>query len=389
VRGINHQNGIFRLLSQSRLWDLPRATVSEAACYARLARADTQPLAQLLAHVGDLLAARLAPLVRDTLAPFATAVYAFDESTLDKVARLLHSLRGLPQGDRALLPGKLAAVFDLRQQRWHHVEHVPNPVQNEKHTMWRLLAHVAPGALIVCDLGYFCFAWFDALTAGGYYFVTRVRKKTSYRIAHVFYQRERVFDGLVWLGAHKADHAQHLVRMVTFAIGNTQYEYLTNVLDPDVFPLHDIAAVYQRRWDIELAFKLIKRTLGLQLLWSSRTSVVLLQVWGVLIVSQILLALRLEIAVRAGVDPFDVSLPLFVEWAPRLAAQGQDPVAVFVAQGRALGFLRPSRRVANRAPHLPRDAIVPAPPDLVTERTPRYAGRRSPTTHDVPAYALD
>ena len=45
-------------------------------------------------------------------------------------------------------------------------------------------------------------------------------------------------------------------------------------------------------------------------LWSSKTHVLLAQVWGVLIRSQVLQALRLQIAAEAGVAVFAVSLPL-------------------------------------------------------------------------------
>jgi hypothetical protein len=387
VRGLPRQAAVFRLLTQTGLWDYPRFPLSDSALYARLARAPVAPLQTLFAHVLQLLSARLTPYQDLALAPFASAVLAVDETTLDKVARLLPPLRALPAGDPHLLPGKLTAIFDLRRQLWRHVQHVPNAAQNEKHSMWSLLAQFSAGMLIVCAWGDFRFPWFDALSDQGVFFVTRLRQKTSYTVVHTFYQQEHVSDGLVWLGAHRADQAKHLVRLVCFRLGPVEYRYLTNVLDPQRFSLRQIAAVYQRRWDIELAFKLVKRQLGLHLLWGSGEQIVLLQVWGVLIISQILQALRQEIAVQAGVDMFAVSLPLLVEYAPRLAAQGQDPVAVFVVQGRALGFLRPATRTANRAPHVPRDQITRAPPALVTTRVPRYAGRRCPTQNGVPAYA--
>lgn len=154
------------------------------------------------------------------------------------------------------------------------------------------------------------------------------------------------------------------------------HRYITNVCDPHQLTPAAAARLYARRWDIELAFDLIKTHLGLHLLWSSKEVVVLQQVWAVLIIAQVLAALRLEIAGRAGVDPFEVSLPLLVEYLPRLAYAGIDPIAVFVDQGRHLGFIRPSARTQIHAPHLPRDQITPAPPGLVRERRPRYAQRK-------------
>ena len=144
----------------------------------------------------------------------------------------------------------------------------------------------------------------------------------------------------------------------------------------------DIARLYARRWDIELAFKLVKRELGLHLLWSAKTTIVLQQVWAVLIIAQIVQALRLEVAARAGVDFFDVSLPLLLRYLPQFARAGQDPIAVIVATGGGAGLFRPARRVRIQAPTLAPDQLLPAPPHLVLVRTPRYAskdcGPRSP-----------
>ena len=142
-------------------------------------------------------------------------------------------------------------------------------------------------------------------------------------------------DGLVWLGAHRADRAKHAVRLVQFRVG-PHHRYLTNVLDPQLFSLPDIARLYARRWDIELAFKLVKRELRLHLLWSAKPVVIQQQLWATLIIAQVLQALRLEIAGRAGVDPFDVSMPLLVQGLRRSAREGQDPIAFLVERGVAL-----------------------------------------------------
>ena len=99
------------------------------------------------------------------------------------------------------------------------------------------------------------------------------------------------------------------------------------------------------------------------------------QLLAVLIISQVLQALRVEIAWRAGVDRFEVSLPLFIKYASWYAKDGRDPVQAFVERGRELGYIRPSRRTVIRAPALPQNYTKP-PTDLVLSRTPRYAGRR-------------
>ena len=181
----------------------------------------------------------------------------------------------------------------------------------------------------------------------------------------------------MWLGAYRADLAKHAVRLVTFRQGNTLRRYITNVLEPHTFPIASMAGVYVRRWDIELAFKLVKQHLKLRLLWSAKQVVILQQLWATLIIAQVLQSLRLEIACKAGVDPFEVSIGLLVEYAPQYAYEGRDPVKIFVERGRELGFIRPSRRTRIHAPNIPDEAILPAPHELVLTRTPRYANRKS------------
>lgn len=376
LRGFTSQTDLWRLLTQQGLWEYPRFPVTDQAVYDRLADAGTAPMEHLFAQLTALLAERLAPIAEHLLAPFATAVVALDESDLDRMARLLPALRLLPARDPGLLGGALAGLFDLRLQQWRRVAYRTDARQNEKIAARAMVAGLAPGTLIVADLGYFGFQWFDDLTDAGYWWVSRLRAGTSYTIVHTSYQQGETFDGIVWLGKHRADRAKHAVRLVQFRVGEQVHAYLTNVHDPQMFPMAEIARVYGRRWDFELAIKLVKRELGLHLVWSTKPVVIAQQVWAVVCIAQILHALRFEVAQRAKVDVFDVSLPLLVRWMPRFAAQGDDPVAIFVTRGRAAGFIRPSRRVVHDAPTIPAAAITPLPVGTIMERIPRYAQRK-------------
>jgi hypothetical protein len=374
LRGWSSQLAIWRLLTGTGLWHYPRLNISDQAVYNRLEQGGEAPLRQLFVRVSQAMMARLTPY-RQELASFASEVVAIDSTTLDQVLRHLPWLRGVPKGADPLLPGKLAAVFDVGLQQWRHVLHIANPHANDKATAGDLLAQIQRGALILMDLGFFSFEWFDQLTREGYFWISRLRQKTSYTVLHTFYQAGDTFDGLIWLGNYRADRARYAVRLVTFRVGDTLYQYITNVTRPRQLSLHDIAVLYARRWDIELAFKLIKRELGLHLLWSGKPQVILQQVWAVLLISQILLALRLEIAGRAQVDPLDVSLPLVVEYLP--AWYAVDFIALMVERGRRAGFIRPSRRIRIQTPPLAWSQYTPLPPGVGLVRDPRYAHRRS------------
>ena len=76
----------------------------------------------------------------------------------------------------------------------------------------------------------------------------------------------------------------------------------------------------------------------MHLLWGCKRVVIEQQVWAVLIVAQVLQALRMEVAGRAEVEVEEVSMELLVRYMPRFASRGLDPLKEFVEQGRALGF---------------------------------------------------
>jgi hypothetical protein len=238
-----------------------------------------------------------------------------------------------------------------------------------------LAATLRPGTLVVADLGYFGFKWFDDLTEAGYFWLSRQRTKTSYALAHVLYRDGIVLDALVWLGAHRADRAKHLVRLVQFTVGSQVHGFFTNVRDPRLFSVDEMARVYARRWDIEMAVNLAKTELQLHLLWSAKPAVIAHQIWGVLLVAQVLQAMRFMIAVRAGVDLFEVSMPLMIHYLPEYLARFEDGIGRYVEDGRRMHFIRASRRVVARAPTIPWEHLTLPPEDAVTTRTPRYAGR--------------
>jgi hypothetical protein len=376
LRGLGSQAAVWRLLAVHGLWDYPRFDVCDQAVRDRLARGGVAAMERFLDQVTAVLAERLLPYADMTLARWAPLVVVLDETTLDPLARKLPSLRGTPAGDDTLLPGKVAGLFDLRLQQWLKLKWVEDVHSNEKLRARSMVEDLPKGSLVLADLGYFGFEWFDFLSQAGHEWVSRLRKKTSYKVRHVFYEHGSTLDALIWLGAHRADRAAKPVRLVRFTHNGQQYEYITSVLVPKQLPLREIARLYARRWDIELAIKLVKRELGLHLFWGAKTEVVQAQVWAAFAIAQILMALRQEVAARAGVDPFEVSMKLLIEWLPRLGHRGEDPMEVLLKYGRHAKIIRPSRRLKTSAPTIRDEDIVPLPPDLPLERTPRHSHRK-------------
>jgi hypothetical protein len=383
LRGFKSQRAIWRLLAAGGWWKQPSYDIEDQAVYKRLEQEGWKPLAHLFERVSLLLAHWLQPALQAyrqrhaTLASFASEVVALDEMHLDQVSRRLPILRHLKRGDMQLLPGKLVALFDVRLQQWRAIDYIAQAKQNGLQEARALLGSVKQGALVLADLGYFCFQWFDELTDRGYSWISRVKENTSVVVLHTYYEAGETFDRLVWLGAWNIK-SKYAVRQVQFRQGGELRQYFTNVCDPTVLPLAEIARLYARRWDIELAFLTLKRELGLHLIWSSKSVVVLAQVWACLIIAQVLQAIRMEVALRAEVDAFEVSLPLLIEALPQFSLQGRDGIVECVRQGRRLGIIRPSTRLRIQAPEIPREDLLPLPRETVLCRQPCYHDEANP-----------
>ena len=380
ARGFSSQLELWRLLTAQGLWDFPRFSLSDDAIYKRLKQASAQTFESLFQQITQVLRVQQAPppatAATPVLAAFAQGVYALDEMTLDAVSKRLPSLR---ERTDSVLPGKLSTVFDVRAQLWQHVAFQEDAAQNEKVAARALLASVPVGSLLLADLGYFAFAWFDDLTDQGYFWISRLRAKTSYTLLHTLYEGVHegiaVWDAIVWLGAHRADRAAHAVRLIQISRAGQTWSYLTNVLDPQQLSVRQVGQLYARRWDIEMMFNLVKTHLKLHILWSSHTTVVLHQVFAVFTIAQIILGLRTDIAQRAQADVFEVSLDLMIRWLPRFAREGLDPVQTLVERGRQARIIRPASRTRLSLPDIPLHLYRPPPDTLPLSRTPRYAGK--------------
>jgi hypothetical protein len=371
LRGMSSQLSIWRTISEKGLWYYPRFKISDQAVYNRLEKEGVKPLENIYRRMSEILAKRLQPYNQTNLAPFAKKVVAIDCSTLDKVSRHLPTIREEKIG-QSILAGKIAAIFDIRLQQWINFEYIEEAEQNERKSAISLLNYIEKGAMILADMGYFGFKWFDQLTDEGYFWLSRLRNKTSYEVIHTYYKNDKIFDGMIWLGAHHQNRAKHAVRLVTIQIGKITYRYITNVCDPTMFSIQEIVDLYARRWDIELAFKLIKCELGLHLIWSAKTVVILQQIWAVFIISQVLQALRVEIAGLAKVDPFDVSLKLMIENIPIWSSDGTDVLSLIVEDGVRTGFICPSRRKRMKVPSYEIGCLSSIPVGIVLTRAPHY-----------------
>jgi len=163
-----------------------------------------------------------------------------------------------------------------------------------------------------------------------------------------------------------------LVRMVRYWDGELLHTYITNVLDPHQLSLKEIAQLYGRRWDIELAFLLLKEYLGLHHWWSSQSELIKQQCLGVLIVAQVVQKMRMQMAIQAGVDAFEVSLPLLMQVLPELLQERQEPLEWMKTYGKELKIIRASNRLEPKVVQVREEEIVMPEGELYQERKARY-----------------
>ena len=142
--------------------------------------------------------------------------------------------------------------------------------------------HLEPGALYIMDRGYVDFTRFRRLTEAGAFFVTRA--KTNTQLARVYSHRVDHRTGVrsdhtVRLTGRRggAYYPMHLRRVRFYDADQARtFTFLTNAFDPAAVT---IAALYKRRWQIELFFKWIKQHLHIKAFYGTSENAVKTQIW--------------------------------------------------------------------------------------------------------------
>ncbi len=300
--------------------------VTGAAFYKRMRVLKHELFLNVLREVTKTLDGRGGPVRENirALAPFATRICALDDTTLDALTRRTEVLKSVAPSSTALLAGRLGCLIDLTTQRFVEVLYDSDPAANEKSHLVPLIENLPPGALLVMDLGYFAFPLFDVITKKEQFFISRMRKKTTYRVVRKGADTRLYRDSLIELGVHRADRAAHPVRLVELFIDGQWHQYITNVLQPERLRADAIWQLYKHRWTIEKAFAALKRALGAAWLHCCHQNGFLLQIWATLTVYQVLQALRLDAAASRKMDVEEIS---WVNLLRRVSMYASSPIA--------------------------------------------------------------
>ena len=385
-RQVPSVRSLARLLARDHLLWTPPRRVSQQALSQRLRCLPAALLGEVLHETLPALAARAGlrgrprpPAVARALARFGR-VWVVDGTTLEHVFRKVGLLRDGPTTGAAPAGGKCVAVLDLESHLPVRIWVGDAPTANDKRWLPALrdLLGVRPDhdgegkapapaaaltrGLLVFDAGYYAFAFFDWLTDHGVGFLTPAKADAAFEDERVLYTSPTVRDRIIRLGQYRSNGCRHRVRLVEVQVGTAWRAYLTNVLDPSALSLPDVVDLYSRRWDVESAFLLVKRLLGLSYLWTGADNGIAMQVWATWLLYAVLVDLADAVADTLGVPLERVSLEMVFRglyFFSLAAARGEaaDPVAYLAAQPD-LGILKPRRKKRDR------ERLDKLPPEL-------------------------
>ena len=302
-----------KILAREGMWGMAPLTVSPQAITKRLDVLPAAVMSQLFAEVCAREQTQAPPpLPHPRWAPaweHCPLIAMVDGSTLEalrKKTAVLRERTGLG------LAGKMMVMVEAFSHRpwWQH--YTEDALANDQRFAAEILAALPPGGLLVFDLGFFSFLWFDDFTAASKFFVTRMREKTAYRTVQELscgpYHREEIIQ----VGQYRSNPCQHPRRMVSVRWQGTWYRYLTNVLDPQGLSARQVCELYRRRWRIEDAFALTKRLLDLASVWTGSTNAVPWQIYATWIFSAVLVTICQQVAQALGEPLERISVEMVV-----------------------------------------------------------------------------
>jgi hypothetical protein len=354
-------------LQRSGLWFIPPIQVSKQAFFKRFRRFSPQVVLHFLNHLSskfqtDALSFSKSHPVRQ-LIPFTQHLYSIDDSVLDDVGRVYFA-RQLKDEEPALSqsPGRITAVFDVFSGLIERVQFTDDPKENEKAHVREVLRSLPLGSLLLFDLGFFAFSFFDWLTNHSFYYVSRMKAGVSYETIETFIDAPRLRDRLIWLGKYRSDRAAHSVRFIEVKVGGEWWGYITNVLDPSVLPAYRLYALYNQRWTIECCFSVLKDVLGMGDLRLCSLGGALWQVWSTFLAYHIIQSIRVELAENLN------TRPEYISWKNVLEAQKcyyleavgeteQSMVSWICEHHESFGLIIKSRKKRREVPDYPKELI--------------------------------
>ena len=275
-----------------------------------------------------------------------SAIVMADGSTLEELRKKTKDLMGV---DEPVLGGKIMVMVDAFGLRPLWQSYTEDSSANDKRFCQQILDQVPQGGLLIYDLGFFSFGWFDEFTDHNKYFVTRMRHKTAYKVLGTLSEGPYYKDQIIEVGKYRSNPCKHQLRMVSVLWGKSWYRYLTNVLDPEMLSAKDVCDLYRIRWRVEDALLLTKRVLDLAYLWSASSNAVQLQVYATLIFYGVLIQVCQQLAtvLQQPLEKISVEMVfrgLYYYSTAMQRGESQSLVPFLVENAKLLGLVKNERK---------------------------------------------
>lgn len=338
------------IVQDGLLWVVP-LQVSEQAIAKRLDTLPASALAAVFSEVSARLQAQPPPQLpglerwADIRARFSR-IAMVDGSTLEALRKKTQTLQAQPG---LVLAGRVMAMVEAFTHRPLWQLYTEDAAANDKRFAAAILAAVPKRGLLIFDLGFCSFLWFDDCTEQQKWFVTRQRQKTAYRVTQVLARSPYYRDELITVGLHHSNPCRHPLRLVSVLWRGQWYRYLTNVLDPTQLSARQVCELYRRRWRIEDAFLVTKRVLDLAYLWKASANGVPLQLYATFPFYLVLLNVWQQVAqsLHAPLEQIAVEMVFraFYHYS-RALTRGEtvDLVTYLVQHAKLLGLIKRQRK---------------------------------------------
>jgi len=154
----------------------------------------------------------------------------------------------------------------------------------------------APGTMLVFDRGYADYHWWLTLTRQKVHFVTRLKDSAEYGVVEQRPVKEGspiVRDEVIVLTSQQDIGPEARLRRIEVWVEEKQETmvFVTNHLN---LAASTIAAIYRERWQIELFFKALKRSLRIKTFVGTTENAVQTQIWTALIAMLLVKYLQLK-----------------------------------------------------------------------------------------------
>ena len=344
-RQVRYLSDIVRLLEQEGLLWVPAHSVSKQAVSERLRTLPAELFIEMFQQVVSRIAARPQAVTGQSWSAHFSAIWIADGSTLSRLQRRLGQHQSFPSNP---LAGKIMMVVEALSHRPVKVWHDDNPQRSDMSWGDELTALLPVGGLLIVDMGFFAFPWFDAMTTAKKFFVTRLKRKVGYRVVQRLSSGPCYRDEIITMGLSRHP-CQHSVRLVSVLWGKTWYRYLTNVLDPEMLSARQVCELYRRRWRIEEAFLLTKRLLGLAYLWVGGNNGIKIQIYATWTFYAVLndLCAEVAIALNQPIEMISVEMvfrSLYHYAHAKQRAQETQLIPFLVKFHKSFGLIKTKRR---------------------------------------------